>query len=303
MISRILEALKPRLGSRTWIISDLQQAIPANSRHCLSTAVEDFRCLAMHCDKICYLGDAVEGGHLGFLQDMSAMQMELLGSTGIPIRYVLGNHDFDYFLKNRQQLDRLVLPFYENIAKNPSWRSIERCDSFYYVEEMGDFLAVFLSDHGAHDGSWWAIHGGLDGDLSSYPYSEGDFERLRQLIAATPKPVLTFSHYSFAGGNRPSDFLAQLLPLPSNVKLHFYGHAHIGDKLWAGKDAHRKIACVDDHGIPQINVSSLENVRGNAIRSVFLETYRDKSFGIYFRNHSKREWDGSFVIPGNDEPL
>ena len=53
-----------------------------------------------------------------------------------------------------------------------------------------------------------------------------------------------------------------MLPLPANIRLHLYGHAHIGDAAWAGKDLYRKIACVDNHPIIQCDIASLEDGRG-----------------------------------------
>ena len=52
---------------------------------------------------------------------------------------------------------------------------------------------------------------------------------------------------AFCGGNRASEHLSTLLPLPHQVKIHFYGHAHIGDYAWAKENAYRRISCVDWH--------------------------------------------------------
>jgi hypothetical protein len=87
-----------------------------------------------------------------------------------------------------------------------------------------------------------------------------------------------------------------MLPLPENVRLHLYGHAHIGDATWAGKNLYRKIAAVDDHSIIQCDVASLEDGRGSATRSMVLEIYRDGSLGLFFRNHSTRRWEEHLLL-------
>ena len=94
--------------------------------------------------------------------------------------------------------------------------------------------------------------------------------------------------------------MGKLFPLPENLKIHFYGHAHIGDFVWAKKDAYRRICWTDWHDIPQINVSSYEHIRGQKCRSVFLHIYEDNSFGIFFRNHDDHEFsEVYFPAKGN----
>src|SRR5690242_6628006 len=79
MISSALRALRPSVAHRVWVISDLQQSIPTEARRCLTTAVEDFRSLdLLPIDQIWYLGDAVEGANLQHLEEMSAMQVDVL---------------------------------------------------------------------------------------------------------------------------------------------------------------------------------------------------------------------------------
>ena len=119
-------------------------------------------------------------------------------------------------------------------------------------------------------------------------------------IGALKKPVISFSHYSFAGGNRAAPLLDRFLPLPDNFQMHFYGHAHIGDAYWAGKDCYRKICGVDNQPIMQVNVASLENYRGTAIRSAIVEWYKGGEIGALFRNHSQRYWDDYLVVRSGD---
>lgn len=291
MIDKVLSQLRDKVKQRIWIFSDLQQSIPENAKRCLETAYNDFKSLDMQCNMAWYLGDAVEGHSLEFLKEMSHMQIDTLNKLNIPIRYVLGNHDFDYYRYHKESLDRIEAPFYKAVKEVDNWKTTEDLSAFYFTEDMSDFAVVFLSDHGDYNGSWLTTHGEIHGDVSQYPYEMNAYLQLKREIEDFNKPVLTVSHYAFAGGNRPSNLLSGILPLPLNVKLHFYGHAHIGDKQWAGKDCYRKVSCVDDHNIPQVNVSSLEDRRGNAIRSVILEVYTDNSVGIYFRNHSAAKWE------------
>jgi hypothetical protein len=157
---------------------------------------------------------------------------------------------------------------------------------------------LFLSDHAHPQNRWASTHGLVHADAGAYPHDARAYRAVRDRIAAVRGPVITCGHYAFAGGNRPSPLLDQMLPLPSNVRLHLYGHAHIGDAAWAGKDLYRKIACVDHHPIVQCDVASLEDGRGSAIRSAVLEIYRDGSMGVYFRNHTTARWEESLVLDG-----
>jgi predicted phosphodiesterase len=296
MLQEIISGLKNKVKYRIWLISDLQQSIPQNAKLCLSTAVEDFHQLKMPCNQIWYLGDAVEGQNLANIEEMAQMQIKMLNSFNVPVRYVLGNHDFDYFRSSKDTCCKITVPFYERILKETNWLSIESYDSFYFFEHMKDFSVLFLSDHANVEGSWFTTHGVVHGNADKYPYTPNTYAELNTYVQNLNKPVITVSHYAFSGGNRPSQLQDRLLPLPENVKMHFYGHAHIGDKQWAGKDCYRKLACVDDQNIPQINISSLENRRGNAVRSALLEVYEDISFGIYFRNHSEKKWEEYYFL-------
>ena len=169
-----------------------------------------------------------------------------------------------------------------------------------YTVDLGDMAVVILTDHASPEGAWYTTHGMIRGQKEAYPYTERDYHDLRDQIAKLGKPVLTMSHYAFPGGNREAPLYQQFLPLPENVRMHFYGHAHIGDAVWAGKDCYRKLSGVDDQAIMQVNVASLENYRGTAVRSVFVSLYENDEIGIAFRNHSAHCWDDFLIVRKGD---
>jgi hypothetical protein len=295
VISELLPALAEQALHRLWVISDLQQASPVRARQCLTTAVEDFTSLRLSCEQIWYLGDAVEGTRIEPLEEMSDMQVQMLGRLGLPVKYVIGNHDFDHLMESRGASGRTAI-FWDAVRRVPAWRTTDSIESFYFWDRIGHFTLLFLSDHADPRGRWVATHGRVHGDASLYPHSRAAYQRLRDEIAAANAPVITCSHYAFPGGNRPSALQEQLFPLPPNLRLHLYGHAHIGDAMWAKKDRFRKIACIDDHPIVQVDVASLENDRGSATRSAILEIYKDLSLGVLFRNHSARKWEEALFL-------
>jgi hypothetical protein len=304
VISTLLPTLSQHLLHRVWVISDLQQALPRRARECLTTALDDFRSLNMPVEQIWYLGDGVEGTRLDFLEEVSAMQIEKLNALNVPIKYVLGNHDFDHLAHHRGATAAAAV-FRDAVRRQPNWRTTDSLESFYFIDRIGTFTVLFLSDHADPQGRWISTHGSVQGERRLYPHGPDAYQRLRDELITIKDPIITCSHYAFAGGNRPSPLHNQLLPLPRNVRLHLYGHAHIGDAAWAGKDRFRKIACIDDHPIVQADVASLENDRGNATRSAILEIYRNLSLGILFRNHSARSWEDALFLeapPVDDTP-
>jgi len=295
VISSVLKSLESQVLHRVWVFSDLQQSVPAEARRCLTAAVEDFGGLGLAVEQIWYLGDAVEGARLDHLEEMAAMQVEALSAFGAPVRYVLGNHDFDLLTRDQGASGRTAV-FRDAVQKTPGWRTTESIESFYFIGRIGEFTVCFLSDHADAQGRWISTHGTVHGDQRLYPHNAQAYQHVRDELAAAPGPVIICSHYAFAGGNRPSELHNLMLPLPGNVRLHLYGHAHIGDAVWAGKDLYRKIAAVDDHPIIQCDIASLEDGRGSAIRSTVLEIYKDRSLGLFFRNHSTRRWEEHLLL-------
>lgn len=305
IISQWIATMQPHVKKRIWLFSDLQQQDPAKAEAGLSCAVQDIQDTVGRLDYIWYLGDATEGANLQDLNTMTRMHLKYLIPLNVPLRYVLGNHDFDYYRSHITKTGfdvKQAFPFADAVRSTESWRTTDNLDSFYFTEDIGDFLIIFLSDHAHPEGIWHTTHGNLRGDTEAYPHREREYEVLRQLMQNANKPIIILSHYAFAGGARPSALHDRLLPLPETVKVHFHGHAHIGDVTWAGKDAFRKIAGIDNQHIPQINVSSLESQRGSSIRSCILDIYSDLSLGVHFRDHVKKRWTESYILDSRREP-
>ncbi len=288
MTDEVRKALEGRLLYRVWLISDLQQWLPEKAQRSLYTALEDFYELNLKCDKIWYLGDSVEGRSIPYLKEMTKMQEDAFVKLGIPLCYVCGNHDMDPLRDGNGAI------FYEMVKSHPEWKTINTNEDFYFRDTLGDFDVVFVSDHYASDFSWWACHGRVYGAEEKYPYGTEDFAALRKSIAESGKRTITVSHYYYNGGNREGRFMRSFHPLQENVFMHIYGHAHIGDTAWAGKDANRKISWVDGCDVPQLDIASLERDRGSAVRSAFLEIY-DGCAVVSFRDHDKKRWTESFA--------
>lgn len=299
MIDTILKSVEDQVKYRIWLFSDLQQSVPDHAEYCLTTAVRDFQQLGLDCDYIWYLGDAVEGSDRERLEKMVNIQQDLLKPLNIPLRFVLGNHDFDYLRAHKDKEEYPPVFFYDTVLKTPDWKTIDSLSSFYFIEELEDYKIIFLSDHGDPKGEWVSTHGKVHGNQEKYPHTKEDYLQLKQIIEESSKRIITVSHGAFPGGNRPFALWEQLLPLPEHVKVHFYGHSHIGDAVFGKENVYRKVAYIDHAKIPQINVSSLENRRGDEVRSVFLEIYHDHTMGIYFRDHEKERWADLYMI--NDE--
>ncbi len=293
MIERVLQASAPTVSQRVWIISDLQ--ILGEYERFLTAAVEDFRSLELPCDEIWYLGDAVASGGIEDMEAMGRFQIETLRPLATPVRYVIGNHDFDYSLSSRTAED-LALPFYDLIQAEAGWRTIESIEDFCFTEELGEFLVVFFSDHAQREGRWVTTHGRVHRHAEEYPHGPEAYAAVRERIALSGRPVITAGHYAFSGGSRPSELMDRLLPLPDNVKVHFHGHMHVGDQSVRDKDFYRKIAAVDRQKIPQINVAAIESRRADEIRSVVLEIHADRTLGVFFRDHQKRIWAECYLL-------
>lgn len=278
------ESLK-RAKHKVWIFSDLQQSDPKNAKECLEVSMDDYYCLGAPADMIWFLGDCVEGADKQHLLKMCEIQEKAFMKTGIPLCFVAGNHDLDYArFGNREDA---FIPFYEMAKKHRDWYIASSYTDLYFKVPLGDFKIYFFTDHIATDMSWDTTHGEIHGNVSAYPHIQV-LQTIKQEMEDDACPIITASHYSFVGGSRSSALFNKIMPLPQNVKMHFYGHAHIGDYVWAGDSPYQRISWMNNHDIPQINVSSFEHIRGLKCRSVFLHIYEDHSCGIFFRNHDDR---------------
>ncbi len=293
----IVKAANKKKYCRYWLISDLQQGNPANAERYFTAAVNDLKEYLTEeirdLSGVCYLGDAAEGIELDKLKEMTDMQVSLLEQFNVPIYYVMGNHELDYFVYGSRVP---VIPFYEAVKDRKLWHLVPTQEDFYFVQETDEFTMLFFSDHLAKDGSWCAVHQNLPGEtFPDYPHTKEVWQAVRDRYANTGKPVFTFAHCAFPGGNRPSEFLEQLLPLPDNFRAHFHGHAHIGDEKWAGKDVYRQIAGMDNHPQLQFDISSLDHLRGTTVRSAFFDYYGNGEYGVFFRDHLNHRWEQTFV--------
>jgi len=269
-----------------WVISDLQQRDPAQAERCLMTAIADVQALGRPFERIWYLGDAVEGDDPVRLEAMAAMQITALSAFAVPLLFVPGNHDFDWYRNGGR--DAVFRRF---VLEQPGWLTTAGLDQMLITDTFGGYRVFAFADHADPDGRWSAREGcPVGSDTSCYPYDEATYAALRAALAAEDTPVITLCHYAFPGGTRPAAMLRRLLPLPPQVRLHLHGHAHIGDQVWGGKDALRRIAGIDEHESIQVNVASLEDRRGSAVRSAFLDILQDGSLVVLFRDHTARRW-------------
>lgn len=285
-----------RARERIWVFSDLQQSLPELAEDCLSRALADMEAFLPEITRMWYLGDAMEGRDADRTAAMAAMQVEKLGRTGLPLRFVMGNHDLDA-TSQRPAGTPPVLPTYEAFRKVPGWRTTERFTDFYFTETMGEVLVVFLSDHVAPDNAWIATQHGVRGEApGSHPHSAADYRLLRQRMAAWRGPVILAGHYAFPGGARgPREgLLERMLPLPDNVALALHGHAHIGDWPYGKAKTFQRAGWIDWHDIPQVNISSLDRTRGSQTRSAVLHLHADGGMGVFFRDHEDAAWSDVF---------
>ena len=283
MFDELYQESLARAEHKVWILSDLQQGLPDNTRRCLAAGISDFELLGRPAEQIWYLGDAVEGGEADRLIAMCRLQEEAFASLRIPLCYATGNHDYDYSRAHRDQAP--WMPFYEMVRDHPGWKTTASCEDFYFRTQIGKYPVYFLCDHISQTNKWCVTHSHVAWGQADYPYTDDAAQALRAQMAAETEPMITCGHYGFSGCNRDHELMDHLLPLPQTERIHFYGHSHIGDWAWGKKDVWRRICWVDWHDVPQIDVSSFENIRGHHCRSVLLHIYADGNMGVFFRNH------------------
>ncbi len=294
-INRIFDESTERRHTRFWLFSDLQQRNPVLAEKYFTIAMEDFKSIGTDITGICYLGDASEGTDLKLLDTMISMQLKKLDEIGAPIYYVVGNHELEYYrhcLKTKEA--KPIVPFFDAVHGRPNWHLVQSQEDFWFAEEMSEFTMLFFSDHASKDGLWFGFHENMPDPPDHYPYPKEAWLAVRDKFAGT-KPVFTFAHCGFPGANRPAALLAQMLPLPDNFRAHFYGHAHIGDEVWAGCNLYRQIACVENQPILQFDIASLDHLRGSTVRSAFFDYYGDGEYGVFFRDHVNARWEHFFI--------
>ena len=284
---------------RFWILSDLQQSDPRQAERCMKIGVEDFLSLKLDVDAICYLGDTTEGCVLSHLNEMADMQVRELARVSAPIYYALGNHEFDYH-RHVEGAKGPTIPMRARVLREPQWHTTASPADWTFSADFGEIALFFLSDRcDPADPSWVPTHCGVrdvrDAAIGAHDF-DADIEAVKREMAAIDKPFFSLSHYSFPGGNRDGEgpLQAALLPLPQNLMAHFYGHAHIGDFVWAGQNALRQVSTVTGSRITQFDIASFENVRGSTVRSALLEWYGDSSYGVFFRDHVGHIWEKAF---------
>lgn len=279
--------------ARVWVISDIQQSAPADALATLSAAVDDMLAESPGLDAVWCLGDALRGPDEADLEQVADIFIRQLARLGLPVCYLLGNHDVD--LKRMTGTDRH--PLWERALKEPGWHTMERLDAFFFVRRIGGCAAVFMGDHAAPDGSWFTTHGGVSGKAPErYPHDEASYAKLSRAMAEFDGPVVIASHYALPGGQKPSGLMARLLPLPDNVKLVMHGHAHIGDLVWNKDNPWQRDNPVTGQPLRQFNVSALESVRSPGSHSAVLEIAPGGPSRLRIRCHQERKWVDTFSL-------
>ncbi len=276
-----------------WISSDLQLGRPEVARSVLANAVDDVLSLGLPLVGAWCLGDALVGADLAALDEVAALSVELYERLGVPVCYVMGNHEMD--LRRSRGVNRF--PMYERVRSRPGWHTLPSLSALYFSVEVAGHRVFFLGDHADEAGRWFTVAGSVKGEApEAYPHGPDAYRRLRQAIAASVQPVLIASHYAFRGGQRAGALQDALLPLPANVRAHFHGHAHIGDLVWNRENPWSRVNPIEGSPIRQFNVSALETERTEGSHSAFLAVHGDGRLAIRFRCHVQRAWIGEYTI-------
>jgi hypothetical protein len=274
-----------------WVISDLQPPSEERARQVLHDAVDDVLSLDVAPRAIWCLGDALRGPDEKLLEVTTSVFLTELKRCGVPICYLLGNHDMD--LRHKTGVPRF--PLWEAARTTPGWHVQEHLEDFYFLRRFGRCLAVFLGDHADSGGGWWTTHGGVR-DGEKYPHPPEAYAALSRRLATWDGPVIVASHYAFPGGQKPSPLQAQMLPLPANVRAVLHGHAHIGDLIWNKDDPWERLHDVTGQPLRQYNISALEPDRSPGSHSALLEISSSGAMTLRIRCHEKRRWEDHFKI-------
>lgn len=288
----LYEICAPRAKHTVWVFSDLQQGRYEVAKRCMELSVSDYKSFGAPADMIFYLGDSTQGTNPTELKRMVDMQENALGSLGIPLCYATGNHDYDYAEYCYQNhIPDFHMFFYEMVQRHPGWYTTRDMEETWFKVPLGNYMIYFVCDHVAHDNSWCSTHNAFRYGKELYPYTEKDFAKIREDMEACDKPhIITAAHCAFPGGNRDTYLTGLIQPLPLNVRLHLYGHSHVGEYRCPRERVFSQIQWVDWQDVPQVDVSSLEDVRGSFCRSVIMQIYEDDSIGLFFRDHNNHRF-------------
>jgi hypothetical protein len=280
-----------KTAARIWVHSDLQLSKPQLADKVLSDAVEDILSLDLNLSAAFCLGDALCGKSQPDLHAVAQATLRHNARLNIPICYVMGNHEMDL----RRGAGIAQYPLFELAQTTPSWHTLNHISDFFFARKIAGTLVVFMGDHAGPD--WWTSHGSLQGPHpENYPHPPSHFQALRDAIAQYPGPCITVSHYSYPGGQRPSNLQRAMLPLPPNLLTHCYGHAHIGDLVWNKENPWQRDNPVTGQALRQFNISALETDRTPGSHSAILDIDPTGPTTLRIRCHQSKQWLDTFQI-------
>lgn len=280
------------METQHWIFSDLQFGQDGSDGGTLARAVDDILGEGIKLDSAWLLGDIAYGPNPEIMHRAAEEIPAQMERLGVAVYYVMGNHEMDHLRGE----GRVLFPLHAQARANPRWHAAA-VDEFYFTENFGGTLVVFMGDHAAKDGSWLVSHGGPS-DAGVYPHTAGAYAALRKKIIEHGGPVVTASHYALdGGGQRPSELLDALLPLPANVTLHVHGHAHIGDTIWNKGNPWRRNNPIRDSAVRQINISAMEEERSPGSHSAVLTLGPQGPERLRIRCSGEKRWVEDYAFP------
>ncbi|NLK07458.1 MAG: hypothetical protein GX316_02020 [Firmicutes bacterium] len=289
-----MEQITPPTSSKcVWIMSDTHFIEPEDLEIFYS-ALDDIQELEVNLTGIWLLGDIVGGHDMKTLDKTAEIFVEHCESLGVPICYVMGNHEMD--IRRSKGINRF--PIHEAALKRPNWHAACNLTDFYFSKEFLGHRVYFFGDHVAEDAGWFTSHGEVVSEGNAkYPHLPEGYVRLKEEMAHETLPIITAAHYAFPGGQRASGLLDHLLPLPKQVRVHLYGHGHIGDPIWNPIDTWEREHTVKGQDLMQYNISSFETYRTPGSFSALLFGGPDEDLDLWIRCHVEKRWVAHYVIP------
>lgn len=291
-----LFALSAKKAKHTlWVMADIQQFSVEETAQLMEIVKADFPLMKTNPEWIWFLGDATQKkDNSAILGDITATFCRYLDEYKIPVCAVNGNHDMDYAKEWSHETRHFL---WEEVQKHPTWKTIEKTSDLYFTLPLDDeWVVYFFSDCMADDHAWWTSHGYINGDKLQCPYNNPEyFQVLRAKMASESRKIITASHYSFMGGNRQAPLMSKMMPLPSQVKMHFYGHAHISELSVCYESAYKRMAWADWHDIPMYDCASISNRSDAYSRTCIVHLYEDGSAGVFWRNHDQHRFEECFI--------